>query len=345
MLLRPVHAGTFVLALAGALFCQAVQLPLPWMIGPLLVTAAARMAGLPLAVPAATRPFGQWVIGSGLGLYFTPPVLATLAAGAPAVLAGALGALALGTLAGRLLARLAGIDAATAFFASMPGGAAEMANLGERHGARSDRVAAAHSLRVLIVIVLVPAAFTASGLHGSEVWVPAARSVSLPGLATLFALGAPAALLWQRWRQPNPWIVGPLCACAALSASGLTLSALPPGLVMAAQLAIGCSLGCRFTPDFFHAAPRFLAAVAVVTCGLLAAAASFGLLLAALAGLPVAAVVLGTAPGGIAEMCVTAQVLQLGVPLVTAFHVIRMLAVVLSSGPLYVRLARRRAGA
>ena len=40
-------------------------------------------------------------------------------------------------------------------------------------------------------------------------------------------------------------------------------------------------------------------------------------------------------PGGIAEMCLTAKALQLGVPVVTAFHVTRMVAVVLLAGPLF----------
>jgi len=45
--------------------------------------------------------------------------------------------------------------------------------------------------------------------------------------------------------------------------------------------------------------------------------------------------VLATAPGGIAEMCITAKVLQLGVPFVTAAHVTRVFLLILSTGPLY----------
>jgi uncharacterized membrane protein AbrB (regulator of aidB expression) len=41
-------------------------------------------------------------------------------------------------------------------------------------------------------------------------------------------------------------------------------------------------------------------------------------------------------------MCITAKVLQLGVPIVTAFHVTRMAAVVLLAGPLF-RYGERRA--
>ena len=43
--------------------------------------------------------------------------------------------------------------------------------------------------------------------------------------------------------------------------------------------------------------------------------------------------VLALAPGGIAEMCITAKVLQLGVPLVTAAHVIRVLILITTTAP------------
>jgi uncharacterized protein len=54
--------------------------------------------------------------------------------------------------------------------------------------------------------------------------------------------------------------------------------------------------------------------------------------------------VLATAPGGIAEMCITAKVLQLGVPLVTAAHVTRVLVLITTTGPTYraVRVLRSR---
>jgi uncharacterized membrane protein AbrB (regulator of aidB expression) len=45
--------------------------------------------------------------------------------------------------------------------------------------------------------------------------------------------------------------------------------------------------------------------------------------------------VLGTAPGGIGEMAITAKVLQVGVPMVTAFQVCRLVAVLLLVEPLY----------
>ena len=55
--------------------------------------------------------------------------------------------------------------------------------------------------------------------------------------------------------------------------------------------------------------------------------------MAAASGLPAPTLVLAMAPGGIAEMCITAKVLQLGVPLVTAAQVARVLILITTTGP------------
>ena len=58
-------------------------------------------------------------------------------------------------------------------------------------------------------------------------------------------------------------------------------------------------------------------------------------LLARATGLHPATMLLSTSPGGIAEMAITAKVLQLGVPVVTAFQVCRLVAVLLLVGPMF----------
>jgi membrane AbrB-like protein len=120
-----------------------------------------------------------------------------------------------------------------------------------------------------------------------------------------------------------------------LTAAGIELSALPRPLTNAAQLLIAVSLGTRFTPQFVRGAPRWVASVALGTLMMIAACAGFAWLLAWGTGLHPATLLLGTSPGGIAEMCITAKVLQLGVPIVTAFHVTRLAAVLLLADRLY----------
>ena len=64
-------------------------------------------------------------------------------------------------------------------------------------------------------------------------------------------------------------------------------------------------------------------------------------LMAVLVGQPPATLILGTSPGGIAEMAITAKVLQLGVPLVTAFQVCRLVAVLVLVAPLFDWLEKK----
>jgi membrane AbrB-like protein len=113
-----------------------------------------------------------------------------------------------------------------------------------------------------------------------------------------------------------------------------------------AQLLLGCALGARFQPDFLRGAPRFVAGVVVSVLVSIGLAAVLGVALALVSRQPVATVLLGMAPGGIAEMTITAKALQLGVPLVTAFHVTRLVVLLLVTGPLFgrARAWRRRSG-
>jgi len=336
---------TLGLALLAALACQHLGTPLPWMIGPLLLTALLGVAGVRQAASVPLRNIGLWMIGVALGLYFRPEVAAVLPVLAPALLAGIAWALFMGWAFSRLLLRAqdgrAERDRATAWFASAIGGASEMAVLAERQGARVDRVAAAHSLRLLVVVVVLPFGFQLAGVQGLDPAAGAVQAVDPLGLLWLLvASGAGIALLaW--WGVPNPWVLGALGVTLLLTASGVQWSALPAWASNAGQLFLGVTLGTRFTPAFVRAAPRWLAAVAAGTLGMIAASALFAWGLATLAGLHPATVLLGTSPGGIAEMCITAKVLQLGVPVVTAFHVTRYAAVLVLTAPLYRWLERR----
>ena len=135
--------------------------------------------------------------------------------------------------------------------------------------------------------------------------------------------------------------MGALFSTMVLGLSGFELTAIPKPVSNTAQLLMGISLGVRFRPSFWQAAPRWLGSVAIGTLVLMLLCALFAWSLAVLTGQPVATLVLGMAPGGIAEMAVTAKVLQVGVPLVTAFQACRIVAVLVLAEPLYRYWAKR----
>lgn len=338
--------ATLLLGLAAALLCAWARTPLPWMIGPLLATSLLSVLGVPTRSSPLLRNAGQWVIGCTLGLYFTPQVTALVGSLWWAILLAIAWALGLGWLFGRWLharhaARIGGSPEgawATTYFAGAIGGASEMTLLAEREGGRSDLVAAAHSVRLVIVTVAIPFAFQYSGLQGLDATLPGARHVHAGGLALLAAATAAGAWLMARTGRANPWFMGSLLVSMGLTMAGLELSAMPTAASNAAQLLIGVSLGVRFQREFLHAAPRWLIDVASGTLGMILLCAGFAWLLSLGSRLHPATLVLGTSPGGIAEMAITAKVLQLGVPVVTAFQVCRLVAVLVLVDPLYRRV-------
>ena len=338
---------TLLLALGAALVCVELHTPIPWMLGPLLMTAGASLLGVPVYSAMPLRNTGQWVIGTALGLYFTPAVGSLVASLWWVIALGVVWACLSGWCLGRWLdkAHAAELDSlspqarrATTYFAGAIGGASEMTLIAERHGARTDLVASAHSLRVLMVTLTLPFAMQAWGVHGVDAAGTAVRDVHWPGLLALAACtGAGVAVMLKAGRA-NPWFMGALVVSMGLAMAGVALSAVPQGLVNAAQLVIGVSLGVRFRADFLRTAPRWLATVAGGTLVLMGVCALFAWLLARATGLPWDTLLLGTSPGGITEMAITAKVLQLGVPVVTAFQVCRLIAVLVLVEPLFRRI-------
>lgn len=317
--------------LFGGWFASLVQLPLPWITGSLLAVILVRCSGWLVSELPGGRRAGQWLVASAIGLHFTAPVFEQMLGHLWLILLGALLTCLL-SLPGIVLLRRHGVDRPTAFFASMPGGASEMVTFGLRHGANPARVAAAHSLRVLLVVLTVPAIFTWS-LPPTE--APAVAASDGNWLLVLMPLGLLAALLWRRLGQPSPWMLGPLLCCASASVLFDLDVALPPVVSALGQWLIGSALGCHFDRSFFRSAPAFLLRVLLFSLGAMLIAAGAAWLLGQFTQLEEASLMLGMMPGGITELCLTAEALQLSVALVTALQVARLFLVMFLAQPLF----------
>lgn len=330
-----------VASLCGALLAEWIGIPLPWTLGPLLVIASFRLLSIPVSSASPLRNFGQWVIGLTLGLYFTPQVVAVVSSYWFVMTTGLLFALLLAGYGTYLLHKFGQVDLKTAWFSSAIGGANEMAILAERFGVRPELVASAHTTRVIIVVLAVPFAcqlFEVSGLDRTIIEQKDFNILGLFGIALLtFVGGAIGHLL----KIPNAWVLGPMFVAMLFTMNEIHFSRVPVELTLIAQLFIGWSLGDRFRPGFFNKAPRLLLCVVIYSATALVLAFGYAVLLSMFSEVPLSSLAVSVAPGGVAEMAITAKVLQLGVPLVTAFQVSRMVGVVLLTGPLYLYIIKR----
>ncbi|MCB4822345.1 AbrB family transcriptional regulator [Roseicella aerolata] len=321
-------------ALGGALLTL-LQVPLAWMIGAMVATAALAWHR-PVAVPGWARPAGLVFLGLGLGATFSGPVLAAVTGALPVLLASGVIAIASGFLVARLFTRLAGTDPQTGFFCAVPGGVIVMAMLAQEAGKSVATVTLAQTMRVLVVVLSFPPLLGWLAPHGDvSAFMAPRQPLWWPGLLGMAAAGLLLAFPLRKAGLANPWMLGPCGLAIALAATGHLPSGVPVPLVDAAQVAMGASLGTRLTRSFLLSSRR-LAVAAVIS------AAVLSLLLAAIAwaiawaaGLPVPALILGMAPGGMPEMALTAKALELAVPLVLGFHLTRTVLCNLLVGPLH----------
>jgi len=328
---------------AGWLFDR-LDTPIPWMIGPMVAVAAINLSGVRVhAVPYA-RQMGQVIIGSAVGLYFTPPVVTALGAHFGAIVLATLSAFLIGGLGALIMSRAAGVDGKSAFFASIPGGAMAMAVLAERYGAAVPPVAVAHSLRVSVVIIVVPFALTYGGVPLEIAAYRPQLALDAPVLIAWLAAGFAAGEIAERLRLHNGYMLMPIFIGAGLTVAGVELSAVPSWLINFAQLMFGLVLGSRYERAFFAHHRMFIPFALFNSVFILVASALVGAGVAWGFDLPFADMIISTAPGGMGEMTIVAQALQIGVPLVVAFHLFRVVVVNMGTQHIYTLAAwlRRR---
>jgi membrane AbrB-like protein len=333
---RPIIIATVLGAVGGTLF-QYFQLPLPWMIGSLAAVTCAAMLGLEVRMPATARLAVVPIIGVMLGAAFTPAAVARMAEWWVTV-TGLLVWTAVGTLAAYAYFRsFTDYDRVTAFFSAIPGGLNEMMMFGRHYGADDRTISLTHAFRLITVVFVIPFWYRFGGL------LPAARppGVALAdlGLVDVGVLGACAvvgALVGYRLRLPAGSLVGPMALSAAAHFAGLTATVPPAVLVAAAQVVIGVTIGCRFVGVTFARAGRAMLHALAVALMMIAFTVVAAQIMQRLTDLPLPALVLGYAPGGLAEMSLIAIALGVDAAFVSCHQIARVVLVIFIA-PIVVR--------
>lgn len=327
--------------IAGWLFATAGA-PLPWMLGPLIVTAAIFMTIAPsVTVPVRLRPIGQIVVATQVGLAFTPAALVMLAQVAPMILTTVFATLGCILATGWVVARTTGQPLAQAFLSAAPTSPVEAAAMARSAGFDAAPVIMSQTIRLGAVVIILP--FTLFAIDGRPGVSRDAISFALTdtvGIAILAGLGIAAALAFRRLRVPNPNFMGPMTVAAVVSAAGFGLMPYPPLVLAGAQIVLGTWLGATFRREMATTALRQTAISLFAALLLLALCSLCAIAIAAIWEMDWRGIVLGAAPGGAVEMALTAKFLQQNVVLITTFHLVRIFILMPNIPWIVRRLAR-----
>lgn len=335
---------TLVLATAGTLLFWMLNLPLPFLFGPMAFCLAGALAHLPLTGFGQISVAARTILGVAVGASITPEVIAQLPRMAMSVALVPVFIAMIALIGVPFFRRLWGFDAPTAYYAAMPGGLQDMVIFGTEAGGNPRALSLIHATRVLIIVTLAP--FVLSHFYGAALSNPIGAPVTDLPLHELAIMVVAAIVGWKGGERLGLFgasILGPMIVTAALSLSGVIHFRPPAEAILIAQFLIGCGIGVYFVGVTWAELTRVVAAgVAYVLVLALLAAGFAALVTSAGLGDPVPAF-LAFAPGGQAEMTVLAIVTGADLGFVITHHLTRIVLVIVGAPVLAGVITRKRA--
>lgn len=309
-------------AAAGGALARLADLPLAWLVGAAIATAAYTLTVAPVSVPRPAYRLAQLVVGTSVGLTVSADIAQRIGWHLVVIPLGACISIGIGLLLAVPLTRLGAVDRTTAHFSMIPAGISEMADLSEKHGADVGAVATFHAMRVMLVVFLLPPLiFALDG--GATLSIAPDQGAWTLSLAVAFACALLAGWGGSRLGLPSAWFLGPMASVALLSGAGLVAASEPHALLAVAQIALGLSLGARLKRETVRRLPRALTAGALLMLVHAAVMGGLAVGLALLAGAEPITMVLGLATGGSAEMVLTARAVGADAAIVAAYQLTR----------------------
>lgn len=238
---------TFTLAAAGTALFWLLDLPLPFLFGPMAFCLVGALAHLPLKGFGQVSVAARTILGVAVGASITPAVIAELPRMALSVALIPVFIAVIAAVGVPFFRKVWGFDAPTAYYAAMPGGLQDMVIFGTEAGGDPRALSLIHATRVLIIVTLAP--FILSHFYGAALSNPIGAPVAdLPW----YELAIMVAAAWIGWKGGERLglfgasILGPMIVTAALSLAGLVHFRPPAEAILAAQFFIGCGIGGIF---------------------------------------------------------------------------------------------------
>jgi hypothetical protein len=337
---------TAALAAGGVAIFYGLNLPLPFLLGPLAACLIAALAGAQLQEMGEAGKWMRTVLGVAVGAAVTPELFGRLPDMALSIALVPVFVLVIGGIGYPFFRRLLGYDAPTAYYAAMPGGLQDMLLFGQEAGGNVRTLSLIHATRVLVIVSLAPILIT--GVWGVPlINAPGAPALEVPPAQLLIMLTV-AVVGWRlaaAVRLFGAPILGPLILAAALSLTGILQYRPPAEAILAAQYFIGVGIGAAYTGITMRELRKDVLA-GVAFCLVLAVIALVFAEVVSLGGLaPPLEAFLAFAPGGQAEMVVLTLVAGADLAFVVTHHLVRLIVVILGA-PIFARLtdARKKGG-
>ncbi|WP_216829662.1 AbrB family transcriptional regulator [Alkalihalobacterium elongatum] len=329
---------TTVLGFIGGYIFSLANLPLPWVLGPLtFVMLWQGFSKRKANWPSPIKNTGLIILGIYFGLYFTAATFLTIWPYFLPFLVITILIIGVSIFISTLVTKWIDVDEVTSVFGSIPGGLTEMVIASESLNAKSSLVVIFQTVRLLTVLFIVPTVivfYFTGEQRVTETIDIVTEGLTLGGWNYLWFVLPIFVGVIVRNRIPAGIVIGPLAITAIMNISVVNLPSIPDLVLLAAQMAVGISLGKNISFTDLRLGGKYCFIYFGITLILIITSFGLGAVLAHFTSLNLATAVLSVAPGGIIEMVLTASYVGGDPAVVSALQLTRILLIIVCVPPI-----------
>jgi len=339
-ILTPARLTAIAASTAGAAIFYVLDLPLPFMLGPMFGCLFAALSGANLQGLGWLATAMRIVLGVAVGTAITPDLMHRMPQMIYSVLLVPPFIMVIGLIGYPWFRKVCGFDHATSYYGAMPGGLQDMLVFGEEAGGSLRTLSLLHATRVLVIVTSAP--FLLQAVWGTPLIGPPGASAANIPIREMAIMAAAGAAGWWSARRVGLFgapIIGPLVATAVVSLAGFIEHRPPREALLAAQFILGLGAGAAYVGVTMRELRRDVLS-GIGYCVLLAGISLvFSEIVIAIGAAPPMEAFLAFAPGGQSEMAILAIVAGADLAYVVTHHLVRLVVVILGA-PVVARFVR-----
>ncbi|MDC2976341.1 AbrB family transcriptional regulator [Candidatus Pelagibacter sp.] len=328
-------------SIPSAIIADYFNIPLAWMIGPMIATSIAALSGLKIAMPKLALSSILIILGLHIGNYIDQSLFNQMLDWIWTTLIMLIYIIISIFIVSKYLQKFSGYQEKASIFSAALGALGPLIILAEYEKSDLSQVATSHLIRLIIIITVFPLIIlTSSDQESLNINKFDYMNQNHLDLLWLFIGSLFLIFVFSRLKVPAALLSGTLVASGILQITEIASYKLPDTTINFCLLILGASVGCRF-------ANKTLSEVANNSLHSLVATSILvilGLFAAFIANFFVEnnllTLILAFCPGGIYEVAVIAIAFDLEPDFVAFHHIIRLLFI-LFTVPIFLRIIEK----
>ena len=330
------------ISIPSAIVADYFNIPLAWMLGPMIITSMAALYGLKVKMPKLALSLILIILGLHIGNYIDQNLFNQMVNWIWTSVIMLIYIIVCILIVSKYLQKYAGYGEKASIFSAAPGALGPLMILAENEKTDLSQVATSHLIRLIIIITVIPFIIVNNAVTETPI-INDFNYITQNHFNLLILIIASIIfiLVFDKIKIPAALLSGTLFASGLLQITDIATYKLPDESINFCLLILGASVGCRFAEKTVkeianNSLHGIVATTILVLLGFLAAyVATF------FVDTNILTLILSFSPGGIYEVAVIAIAFDLDPDFVAFHHIIRLL-MILFTVPIILKIIGKK---